>query len=90
MKRTARANEARAVRRWLDGQKLAAARSRRALTEAGPDVEQAVAEAISASNALAAMGVWPGPRDPGSEAGVEVVRQRWVQIQKRAIRDRTR
>jgi hypothetical protein len=77
-----------AVRRWLHGQAAAAARSREAAARAGPDPRQAVAEALSAVRALGAMGVWPGPRDPASEAAVNEVRRRWAGIQKRAIRDR--
>ena len=53
-----------AVRRWLHGQAAAAARSRQAAAEAGPDPKQAIAEALSAVRALAAIGLWPGPRDP--------------------------
>jgi len=76
-----------AVRRWLHGQAAAAARSRQA-AEAGPDPKQAIAEALSAVRALAARGLWPGPRDPASEAAVIEVRRRWACIQKRASRDR--
>jgi hypothetical protein len=32
------------------------------------------------------MGVWPGPRDPASEAGVLEVRRRWARIQRKAKR----
>jgi hypothetical protein len=77
-----------AVRRWLHGQAAAAAHSRQAAAEAGPDAKQAIAEALSAVRALAAMGLWPGPRDPASEAAVIEVRRRWACIQKRASRDR--
>jgi hypothetical protein len=83
-------DEAAAVRRWLRGQEVAAARSRDALTKLGPDPEQAVAEALSAVNALAEMGMWPGPRDPASEAAVVEVRRRWARIQKRAMRGQAR
>ena len=31
------------------------------------------------------MGLWPGPRDPASEAAVVEVRCRWACIQKRAV-----
>ena len=79
-----------AVRRWLRGQALAAARSRQALAAEGPNPKQAVAEALSAVKALAEMGVWPGPRDPASEAAVIEVRRRWARIQKKAMRDRNR
>src|SRR5947209_2142101 len=67
---------------------MAAVRSRQALAAEGPNPKQAVAEALSAVNALAEMGLWPGPRDPANEAAVMVVRERWVRIQKRAMRDR--
>lgn len=82
------AHDKAAVRRWLHGQAMAAVRSRQAAAEKGPEPAQAVAEALSAVNALAAMGLWPGPRDPASEAGVIEVRRRWARIQKRAMRDR--
>jgi hypothetical protein len=69
---------------------MAAARSRQVLAAEGPNPKQAVAEALSAVNALAEMGMWPGPRDPASEAAVNDVRRRWARIQKRAMRDRAR
>lgn len=81
-------DEATAVRRFLRGQAMAAARGRQALAAEGPNPKQAVAEALSAVNALAEMGLWPGPRDPANEAAVIQVRQRWARIQKKAIRDR--
>lgn len=74
-----------AVRRWLHGQAAAAARSRQAAAEAGPDPRQAIAEAPSAVRVLAAMGLWPGPCDPASEAAVVEARRRWACIQKRAV-----
>lgn len=83
-------DRATAVQAWLRGQTAAAARSRQAAAEAGPDPVQAVAEALSAVNALAEMGMWPGPRDPANEAAVVEVRRRWARIQKRAMRDRAR
>lgn len=83
-------DQATAVRRWLHGQVAAAARSRDAHAAEGPNPEQAVAEALSAVNALADMGMWPGPRDPANEAAVLEVRRRWARIQKRAISDRSR
>jgi hypothetical protein len=79
-----------AVRRWLRGQARASERARQASAAEGPNPEQAVAEALSAVNALAEMGMWPGPRDPANEAAVVEVRRRWVRIQKRAMRDRSR
>jgi hypothetical protein len=56
-------------------------RIRQAAAEEGPNPRQAVAEALSAVNALAEMGLWPGPRDPASEAAVIQVRERWARIQ---------
>lgn len=50
----------------------------------GPRPAQAVAECLSALNALEAMGRWPGPSDPVSEQGVQAVRERWARIQRRA------
>jgi len=85
-----RSGQSAAVRRWLHGQALAAVRIRQAAAERGPDPRQAVAEALSAVNALAEMGLWPGPRDPASEAAVIKVREQWVRIQKRAMRARVR
>ena len=79
-----------AVKNWLRGQAAAAARSRQASATEGPNPEQAVAEALSAVNALAEMGMWPRPRDPANEAAVVDVRRRWARIQKKAMRDRTR
>lgn len=87
---SARRDQGAAVRRWLHGQALAAVRIRQAAAEEGPDPRQAVAEALSALNALAEMGLWPGPRDPASEAAVIKVRERWAQIQKRAMHARAR
>jgi hypothetical protein len=88
--RSAHTDQGTAVRRWLHGQALAAVRIRQAAAEEGPDPRQAVAEALSAVNALAEMGLWPGPRDPASEAAVIQVRERWAGIQKRAMRVRAR
>jgi IS5 family transposase len=50
----------------------------------GPRPEQAVAEAISATVALAAQGKWPGPRDAVAERAVEKVRRRWLRIAQNA------
>jgi hypothetical protein len=83
-----RAREKAAVQRWLRGQVLASSRSRQLAADEGPDPAQAVTEALSAANALAAMGFWPGPRDPASETAIIEVRRRWARIQKRAMRDR--
>src|SRR5258705_12035729 len=85
-----RHDEALAVQRWLRGHAAAATRSRQALAAEGPRSMQAVAEAFSALNALAEMGLWPGPRDPANEAAVIEVRRRWARIQNGAIRDRSR
>ena len=52
--------------------------------EEGPRPDQAVAECLSALNALESMGVWPGPSDPITEQGIREVRERWARIQRRA------
>lgn len=65
-----------------------ALRVREAAADEGPNPARAVAEALSAANALAAMGMWPGPRDPASEAAVLEVRRRWAKIQRKAKRER--
>jgi hypothetical protein len=70
--------------RMLRGHRAAAARQRELSRAEGPRPEQAVAEAISASAALAAQGKWPAPRDPMSERAVEGVRRRWVRIAQNA------
>lgn len=77
-------DQAAAVRRWKRGQMLAAERSRELTAREGPRPAQAVAEALSAAAALETMGIWPGPRDPVSEAAVLQVRRRWARIQQRA------
>jgi hypothetical protein len=79
-----RQGEAALVKRWRLGHAIAAERQRRLLAEEGPRPAQAVAESISALNALEAMGLWPGPRDEIAERGVEQVRRRWAKVQKRA------
>lgn len=77
-----------AVQRWLQGQVAATERSRDVAAARGPDPRQAVAEALSAADALSHMGLWPGPRDAANEDAVIEVRRRWARIQKRAIRGR--
>jgi hypothetical protein len=77
-------DEAALVRRWRLGHTIAAERQRRLLAEEGPRPAQAVADSLSALNALEAMGLWPGPRDEIAERGVEQVRRRWAKVQKRA------
>lgn len=68
----------------------AASRAAEAVARAeGAKPAQAIAEALSALNALADMGLWPGPRDPGSEREVEEVRRRWARIQTNAQKART-
>jgi len=78
------------VRRWRRGQVAAAERQRELLRAEGPQPERAVAEAIAALEALAAMGVWPGARDPVSERAVEEVRRRWARIERNARAARRR
>jgi hypothetical protein len=82
------ATEKAAVQRWLQGHAVIAVRSRQSAAEEGPNPTQAVAEALSAATALETMGMWPGPRDPASEAAVLEVRRRWAKIQQKARRDR--
>ena len=67
------------------GHAAAAARKRQLLRAEGPQPERAVALAQAAIEALMVMGQFPGPRDPVSERAVEVVRARWVAIQRRAL-----
>lgn len=86
---TSRLEEAAAVRRWRSGQLLAAERQRRLIAEEGAQPDRAVAESLSALNALADMGLWPAPRDPVSEQAVQEVRRRWARIQHRAKQART-
>ena len=78
------------VVRWRKGQAAAAARQRELLRMEGPRPEQAVAESLAALNALADMGLWPGPRDLVSERAVVEVRSRWARIQRRARASRQR
>jgi hypothetical protein len=85
-----KADQAAAIKRWRRGQALAAARSREVSAREGPRPALAVAEAISAVNALAAMGAWPGSRDVVSESAVLQVRRRWARIEKNAKQARTR
>jgi hypothetical protein len=85
-----RLDEAAAVRRWKRGHEQAARRQRTLLAAEGARPAQAVAESLSALNALDAMGVWPGPRDPVSEQGIERVRRRWALVQHRAKQARAR
>jgi hypothetical protein len=73
-----------AVLRWRAGQRAAEQRQRELLASAGPRPEQAVAEALAALGALEAMGMWPGPRDPVRERGVEILRSRWAKMGQRA------
>lgn len=61
------ASEAAGVRRWLDGHATMALLIRQAAAEEGPSPAQAVAEALSAANALAVM----------------VVRRRWARSSRR-------
>jgi hypothetical protein len=68
----------------LRGHRAAAIRRLQLMRAEGPQPEQAVAEALSATAALARQGKWPAPRDPVSERAVEQVRRRWVRIAKNA------
>jgi hypothetical protein len=86
----AKAEEAARVRRWKRGQEQAAHRQRSLQASEGARPAQAVAESLSALNALETMGLWPGPRDPVSEQGVERVRRRWALVERRAKQARSR
>jgi hypothetical protein len=70
--------------RWRAGQRAAEQRQRELVASEGPRPDQAVTEALAALEALAAMGMWPGPRDPVREEGVELVRRRWAKMGQRA------
>jgi hypothetical protein len=76
------------VKRWRRGQAAAEERQLRLLVEEGAQPALAVAESLAALNALADMGLWPGPRDPACEREVSEVRARWARIQRRARRAR--
>ena len=78
------------MQRWRRGHQAAADKQLEVLAAEGPNPERAVAELRSALNAMHTMGMWPGPRDPVSERGVEEVRRRWARIQQRARQARTR
>lgn len=81
---------ANAIQKMRQGHAAAAARSQDAARAEGARPLQAVAEALAAAATLAAMGKWPGPRDPVSERSVEEVRRRWAQIEHRAQEARRR
>lgn len=85
-----RSDEAAAVQRWRRGQALAADRQRALVAAEGPRPAQAVAESLSALEALDTMQLWPAPRDPISERAVAQVRRRWAKVQHRAKQARTR
>lgn len=72
------------ILRMRRGHAAAAARQQELLRAEGPRPDQAVAEALSATTALAAIGRWPAPRDPVSEAAVLEVRRRWARIERHA------
>jgi hypothetical protein len=82
--------EAAAIRRWKRGHARSAQRQRSLLAHAGAQPALAVAESLSALNALDAMGMWPAPRDAISEQGIQLVRRRWARVQQRAKQARTR
>jgi hypothetical protein len=85
-----RLDERARIRRWRRGHQMAEQRQRHLQAVEGPRPERAVAESLSALNALDEMGQWPGPRDPVSEQAVERVRRRWALVQRRAKQSRTR
>ena len=73
-----------AVKRMRRGHTAAALQAQQVARAEGPQPARAVAEALSALDALSASGRWPGPRDPVSERGVEEVRARWARIGRRS------
>lgn len=75
-------DERAAILRWRGGQTAAAQRQNELASLEGARPEQAIAESLAALNALAEMGLWPGPRDPVSERQVDAVRARWARIQR--------
>lgn len=77
-------SERAAIKAWRRGHEAANQRRVELLIEEGPAPERAVAEGLSALEALALAGEWPGPRDAMSERSVEEVRARWVRIERRA------
>ena len=85
-----RVDEKEAVRRWLRGQRAAAARQAELLAVEGARPEVAVGESRSAVNALEETWGWPAGRDPVAEQAVAIVRQRWARVQRRARRARKR
>jgi hypothetical protein len=78
------------IRRWRAGQQAAAQLQRELSAREGARPARAIAESFAALNALEAMGLWPGPRDPSSERGVQRVRARWARMERRARRARSR
>lgn len=85
-----RLDEPARIRRWRRGHEMAEQRQRSLQAAEGPQPAIAIAESLSALNALEAMGMWPGPRDPVSEQAVERVRRRWARVQRRARQARAR
>jgi hypothetical protein len=79
-----------ALRRWRAGHAAAAAAARELFRREGPDPERAVAECLAALSALEVQGLWPGPRDPVSEAAVQRVRTLWARLEIRARQARAR
>jgi hypothetical protein len=83
-------DEAAAIRRWKRGHARSAQRQRSLLAAAGAQPAVAVAESLSALNALDTMGMWPAPRDAITEQGIQQVRGRWARVQHRAKQNRPR
>ena len=77
-------DEAARFRRWRAGQQAASRRQRELEAAEGARPERAVAEALAALDALEAMGLWPGVRDPVAERAIATVRARWARIGARA------
>jgi hypothetical protein len=77
-------DEAAAIRRWKRGHAVAAQRQRSLLAVEGAQPALAVAESLSALNALETMGMWPAPRDAIAEQAIQQLRRRWARVQHRA------
>jgi hypothetical protein len=82
--------EAAAIRRRKRGYEKATQRQHELLAAEGAQPALAVAESLSALNALETMGMWPASRDAISEQGIQQVRRRWARVQHRAKQARTR
>jgi hypothetical protein len=77
-------DEKQAILRMRRGFVAASARQRALDAQRGAQPEQAVAELLSATAALAREGSWPAPRDVVASRGIDEVRARWVRMRRNA------